>query len=112
MPTRRFEQIALAQILVGGCVVVLGACVLIEHAQAQPAPSPSTGSIGQRDLTPEEKKVIIDAVAPALRNPGSTKCRWANFPTVVADDSVNYCATVDAQSPYAAYNGTRVVVTR
>jgi hypothetical protein len=34
MLTRRFER-ALAQILVGGCVV-FGACVLIEHAQAQP----------------------------------------------------------------------------
>jgi len=36
MPTRRFEQIALAQILVGGCAVVFGACVLVELAQAQP----------------------------------------------------------------------------
>jgi hypothetical protein len=36
MPTRRFERIALARILVGGCAVVFNACVLIEHAQAQP----------------------------------------------------------------------------
>ena len=35
MPTRRFERIALTQLLVGGCVV-FGACVMIEHAQAQP----------------------------------------------------------------------------
>jgi len=34
MPTRRFER-ALAQILVGGCVV-FGACVMIEYVQAQP----------------------------------------------------------------------------
>jgi hypothetical protein len=33
MPTGRFERIALAQLLVGGCAVVFG---LIEHAQAQP----------------------------------------------------------------------------
>ena len=33
MPTRRFELIALVQILVGGCAVAFG---LIEHAQAQP----------------------------------------------------------------------------
>ena len=32
MPTRRFERIALAQLLVGGCAVVFG---LIELAQAQ-----------------------------------------------------------------------------
>ena len=33
MPTRRFERIPLALLLVGGCAVVFG---LIEHAQAQP----------------------------------------------------------------------------
>jgi len=38
MPTRRFERIALAQLLVGGCVVV--SCVLIEYAQAQFAVPP------------------------------------------------------------------------
>jgi len=36
MPTRRFRRIALAsQLLVVGCSVVFGACVLIKHAQAQ-----------------------------------------------------------------------------
>jgi hypothetical protein len=35
--------------------------------------------IGQRDLTPEEKTVIMDAVAPSLRNPGSAKYLWSNF---------------------------------
>ena len=43
MPTRRFEREALAQLLVGGCAVAFCACVLIEHAQAQPGyvpPSP------------------------------------------------------------------------
>jgi hypothetical protein len=36
MPTRRFERLALAQLLVGGCAVAFNACVLIKHAQAQP----------------------------------------------------------------------------
>jgi cytoskeletal protein RodZ len=43
MPTRRFERIALAQLLMVGCAVVLSACVLIKHAQAQfvnPPPPP------------------------------------------------------------------------
>jgi hypothetical protein len=66
--------------------------------------------IGQRDLTPEEKQVILDAVAPSLRNPGSAKYHWAKFPAVVAEGSVNYCATVDAQSPYAAYNGRQAYI--
>jgi hypothetical protein len=50
-----------------------------------------------------EKKVIMDAIGPSLRNPASAKYRWAKFPAVVTEDSVNYCATVDAQSPYAAF---------
>ena len=75
------------------------------------APPPSAGvSIGQRDLTPEEKKVIVDAVAQSLRNPGSAKYHWAKFPAVVTEGSVNDCATVDAQSPYAAYNGRQAYV--
>src|SRR5215470_3224835 len=41
MPTRRFER---AQLLIVGCAVMFGACVLIEHAQAQaqyvPPPTP------------------------------------------------------------------------
>ena len=64
----------------------------------------------QRDLTPEEQQVIMDAVAGSLRNPGSAKYHWAKFPAVVTEDSVNYCATVDAQSPYAAYNGRQAYV--
>ena len=44
MPMRRFKRIALAQLLGVGCAVVFGACLLIEHAQAQfvpPAPPPA-----------------------------------------------------------------------
>jgi hypothetical protein len=49
MPTRRFEREALAQLLVAGCAVIFGACMLIEHAQAQqpptgPMPTPPTQS--------------------------------------------------------------------
>ena len=36
MPTRRFKRIALAQLLGGACAAMLVACVLFEHAQAQP----------------------------------------------------------------------------
>jgi hypothetical protein len=39
MPTRRFERIALAQLLVG-CAVVFGACV-VEQVQAQYVPPPT-----------------------------------------------------------------------
>ncbi len=43
MPMRRFAWIALAQSLLGGLAVVIVACVLITHAQAQfvnPPPPP------------------------------------------------------------------------
>ena len=75
-----------------------------------PPPAAASASVGQRDLTPQEKKVIMDAIGPSLRNPGSAKYRWAKFPAVVAEDSVNYCATVDAQSPYAAYSGHQAYI--
>jgi hypothetical protein len=65
---------------------------------------------GQRDLSPEEKKVIMDAVAPSLRNPASARYHWAQFPAVVTEGSINYCATVEAQSPYAAYNGRQAYI--
>jgi hypothetical protein len=67
-------------------------------------------AVGQRDLTPQEKKVIIDAVAPSLRNPNAAKYKWAKFPDIVTEDSVNYCATVDAGSPFAAYNGRQAYI--
>jgi hypothetical protein len=73
---------------------------------APPAPT----SVAQRDLTPLEKKAIIDAVAPSLRNAGAAKYRWAKFPTLVTEESVNYCAMVDAQSPYAAYSGRQAYI--
>ena len=65
---------------------------------------------GQRDLTAQEKKVIVDAISPSLRNPGGAKYRWVKFPTVVTEETVNYCAMVDAQSPYAAYSGRQAYI--
>ena len=54
--------------------------------------------------------MIVDAVAPSLRNPASATFHWAKFPALVTADSANYCATVDAQSPYAAYNGRQAYI--
>jgi hypothetical protein len=70
----------------------------------------SVANVGQRELTPQEKKAIIDAVAPSLRNPTTAKYKWARFPTIVTEDSVNYCATVDAGSPFPAYNGHQAYI--
>jgi len=74
------------------------------------APAATPAGVTQRELTPPEKKAIVDAVAPSLRSPAAAKYKWAPFPTVVTEDSANYCAIVDAQSPFAAYNGRQAYI--
>jgi hypothetical protein len=92
--------------------LALSACATAPPSENTPevASAPAPSSPAQRDLTPQEKKEIVDAVAPSLRDPTSAKYRWAKFPAVVTADSVNYCATVDAKSPYAAYNGRQAYI--
>ena len=82
----------------------------VQSGQATDAAPVVASGVAQRDLTAQEKKAIVDAVAPSLRNAGAAKYRWAKFPTAVSGDSVNYCATVDAQSPYAAYSGRQAYI--
>lgn len=65
--------------------------------------------VGERELTPAEKKIISDAVALSIKEPASAKYHWAKIPAT-AEGSVNYCATVDAKSPYAAYNGRQAYI--
>ena len=55
MPTRRFERIALARILVGGCVVVFG---LIELAQAQPGYVPPPKPLPPPVLNPSNPGTV------------------------------------------------------
>jgi len=64
----------------------------------------------QRDLSPEEKKIIMAAVAPSLRDAGAARYRWAKFPVTSNEYSPSYCAIVDAKSPYAAYNGRQAYI--
>lgn len=72
------------------------------------APAAATGP--QRDLSPEEKKIIMAAVAPSLRDAGAAKYHWAKFPVTSNEYSPSYCGTVDAKSPYAAYNGRQAYI--
>jgi len=100
MPTRRFERIALVQMLAGGCAVMFGACVLIEHAQAQPGyvppPTPlpppvfnpsNPGTVPQpsyRPITPSTPSTVpsipsdvpsSEVTPPANEEPASTTAR-------------------------------------
>jgi hypothetical protein len=76
---------------------------------AAAAAAPAGGG-AERDLSADEKKVIIAAVAPSLRDAGAAKYHWAKFPAMPSDASPSYCATVDAKSPYAAYNGRQAYI--
>jgi hypothetical protein len=100
-----------AGLMLAACATTSSPSEQAPATAAAPAATPAAGAapaaVGgpQRDLTPDEKKAIVEAVAPSLRNAGAAKYRWAKFPVVPESDTVAYCATVDAQSPYAAYNG-------
>jgi hypothetical protein len=50
------------------------------------------------------------AVAPSLRDAGAAKYHWAKLPVTSNEYSPSYCATVDAKSPYAAYNGRQAYI--
>jgi hypothetical protein len=84
---------------------------------AVPAAAPATAtpasaglSVSERDLTPDEKKVIMSAISTALKNPAATKYHWTKFPTAPESDQPAYCATVDGPSPYAAYSGHQAYI--
>jgi hypothetical protein len=80
-------------------------------ASAAPATAPAATPASQlRDLTPQEKKIVVDAIAPSLRDPGSAKYKWAKFPIVPPSDEVSYCGIVDAKSPHAAYDGRQAYI--
>ncbi|HEY5066102.1 MAG TPA: hypothetical protein VIJ04_14905 [Xanthobacteraceae bacterium] len=70
----------------------------------------AAAAIGQRDLTPAEKKIVTDAVGLSLVDPKSARYHWTKFPDMTAQNSVNYCATVDGKSPYPAYNGRQAYI--
>jgi len=93
--------------------VTLSACAANAPSAGGPGtaagPAPAA-AIGQRDLTPAEKKIIMDAVGLSLVDPKSARYRWTKFPEMTARDSVNYCATVDGKSPYPAYNGRQAYI--
>ena len=122
MQISTFRVIAALTAFLNLCGLALSGCATTPAADSATAPagtfdakSDSTSDTNlasgpQRDLTPQEKKAIVDAVAPSLRDPASAHYKWAKFPAVVTSDSVNYCATVDAKSPYAAYNGNQAYI--
>jgi hypothetical protein len=95
--------------------LALAACATTTPPADQPAASAAPAAAATpasqlRDLTPQEKKIVIDAIAPSLREPGSAKYKWAKFPIVPPSDEVSYCGIVDAKSPHAAYDGRQAYI--
>jgi hypothetical protein len=82
----------------------------ITPAQTSAAPASSSVSVADRDLTPDEKKVIMHAISSGLTNPATAKYHWTKFPTVPESDQPAYCATVDGPSPHAAYSGHQAYI--
>jgi hypothetical protein len=98
--------------------MALSGCAGALHSASGPAaasnntaaPAPAAAAGPQRDLTPAEKKIIVEAVAPSLRDAGAAKYHWAKLPTMPSEISPSYCAMVDAKSPFAAYNGRQAYI--
>lgn len=103
-----------AALALSGCATTVTQGGATASAGSSASASTDTASAGanvpMRELTAPEKKAIMDAVGQSLRNPGSAKYRWAKIPTIVNDQSINYCAMVNAQSPYPAYNGEQAYI--
>jgi hypothetical protein len=71
--------------------------------------APSSSGQGQRELTLPEKKIISDAVALSIKDPGSAQYRWPTIPAS-EEGQVNYCGMVNAKSPYPAYSGWQAYI--
>jgi len=105
------QVIDLRVFLAISAALALSACAgALPSGFSPTASAASSSSSAGRDLTPDEKKAIIAAVAPSLRDPASAKYRWAKLPELTLANSVNYCATVDAKSPYPAYDGRQAYI--
>jgi hypothetical protein len=71
--------------------------------------APAAANAPRRDLSAAEKKLIMDQVQYNLKDPQTAKYHWTKF-AVTPDPSGNYCATVDAKSPYQPYNGRQAYI--
>jgi hypothetical protein len=70
------------------------------------SPAPFLG----RDLGPDEKKIIADAVGRVVKEPSSAKFRWAKLPAGAGSGDVNYCASVNAKSALPGYSGNQLYI--
>src|SRR5437764_7952812 len=77
MSTKRFERIALAQLLVAGCAVVFG----LEHAQAQPGYVPPATPLPPPVFNPSSPNIVPQpSYKPATRSTPSVPSTSSTVP--------------------------------
>jgi hypothetical protein len=109
MPARRFERIAL-DLMLGGCAVMFGACVLIEHAQAQPGYVPPPTPLPPPILNPSNPGTVPQpSYQPITPTTPSTA---PSTPSAVPSREVRSPATEEAPSTTARSERTSVATTR
>jgi hypothetical protein len=100
-----------ASLMLAACTATPpGDQIAASAAPANAAAPAATPASQLRDLTPQEKNIIVDAIAPSLKEPGAAKYKWTKFPIVPPSDDVSYCGIVDAKSPHAAYSGRQAYI--
>ena len=114
MPTIPYKAIALiaASLPLAACAGSTSTVTsdLTPSATTSEGAAAPASSGAERDLTADEKKIIMQAVSLSLSNPGSAKYHWTKFPVSPDSDQPAYCASVDAQSPHAAYSGHQAFI--
>jgi hypothetical protein len=65
--------------------------------------------IRTRELLPEEKAVISQAVGLSVLNPNKAQFRWPQIADT-EDGPTNYCGMVNAKSPHDAYSGWQAYI--
>jgi hypothetical protein len=87
---------AVAAVILSGCTASVASSI----------PSLNASASTSRELTADEKDVIIEALADNIRDPAKAKYLWNPFPAdAPANGQARYCAIVNAKSPHAPYNG-------
>ena len=109
--TRSLIAAVTASLMLAACTATPpGDQIAASAAPANAAAPAATPASQLRDLTPQEKNIIVDAIAPSLKEPGAAKYKWTKFPIVPPSDDVSYCGIVDAKSPHAAYSGRQAYI--
>lgn len=83
-----------AGLAVSGCTAVLASSL---------APV-TVATVNPRELGADEKRIIVESLSENVREPA--RYLWAPFPPTAPHNGLaRYCASVNARSPHAPYNG-------